>query len=139
MRMARLEWEFTAALTMAALIVGTPVSAHHSFAMFDPSKKVTLEGTVRDWQWTNPHIFLELTVDEAGATHYYSIEATSPTMARAKLGWERDMLKAGDKVTVVMSPLKDGRRGGALVSVAKNGVVFRAEAGAPKPAPAPGS
>jgi hypothetical protein len=113
-----------AAVALAAAMSGAPAMAHHSYAMFDMAKKVTLEGVVREWQWGNPHIFLELNVREASGTNTYSLEAGSPSMTRKRLGWSHDMLKPGDKVTVVVSPLKDGRRGGSLVSVSKDGVLL---------------
>jgi hypothetical protein len=95
--------------------------AHHSFAMFDMSKKVTRDGVVREWQWTNPHVFLEVAVLQNGAQQIYSLETGSPAVTLRR-GLKRDSLKPGDKVTVVFCPLRDGRPGGALISVAKDGV-----------------
>ena len=106
---------------LGAATVAPPAMAHHSFAMYDASKKVTLEGTVHDWQWTNPHIFLELTVLKGGAPEEYSLEAGSPSLSRKRWGWTREMIKVGDKVTVVMEPLRDGRPGGSIPSMSMNG------------------
>jgi len=91
--------------------------AHHSFAMFDQSKKVVLKGTVAEFQWTNPHSFIELDVpDASGKPVRWSIELNSPNNLKRQ-GWERNSVKAGDKVAVTINPLKDGKSGGLFNSV----------------------
>jgi hypothetical protein len=106
----------------AALLAGTPfvtltAMAHHSFAMFDRDKEVTLVGTVREFQWTNPHAFIEMDVPDAkGTAEKWSIELNSPNNL-TRQGWKSSMLKAGDKVSVTMNPLRDGKHGGLFVSV----------------------
>lgn len=103
------------ALAIGAAVVAVPSAAHHSFAMFDTRQEVTLSGTVREFQWTNPHSWLQLQVAREGRTVEYSIELGSPnTMSRK--GWRRTTFKPGDRVTVVMNPMRDGSPGGALVS-----------------------
>ena len=98
-----------------ALLGATPLMAHHSFAMFDTAREVTLAGTVREFQWTNPHSWLQLNVAQGSRTIEYSIEMGSPnTMSRK--GWRRGTFKPGDKVTVVINPMRDGSPGGSLVS-----------------------
>ena len=98
-----------------ALLSATPLLAHHSFAMFDTAREVTLAGTVREFQWTNPHSWLQLNVVQGSRTIEYSIEMGSPnTMSRK--GWRRGTFKPGDKVTVVINPMRDGSPGGSLVS-----------------------
>ena len=97
--------------------------AHHSNAMFDRQKEVVITGTVREFQWTNPHIFIELVVAGPGGTHNYSVEGPSPGVLRAH-GWKFSSLKPGDKVVVKVHPLKDNRQGGGLISVSKNGVIL---------------
>src|SRR5579862_3601438 len=90
----------------AALLVAGPALAHHSFAMFDRQKEVTLKGTVKEFQWTNPHSFIEIeTPDDKGGAVSYSIEMNSPNNL-TRQGWKSTALKAGDKVTVVMNPLR---------------------------------
>jgi hypothetical protein len=102
-----------AILTAAAL----PVLAHHSFAMFDRDKEVTLVGTVREFQWTNPHAFIEMDVpDSNGTTEKWSIELNSPNNL-TRQGWKSTMLKPGDKISLTMNPLRDGTKGGLFVSV----------------------
>ena len=118
---------------VAVVVSAAPAFAHHSYAMFDKTKRVTVEGTVRDWQWTNPHIWLELTVVEGGATQYYSLEGAGPS-SESRRGWNRNTVKVGDKITVVLFPLKDGRRGGSLLSITKDGVML---GNLPAPSPAP--
>ena len=99
----------------AAAFAAPPVLAHHSFAMFDTREQVTLSGTVREFQWTNPHSWLQLEVARGGATVEYSIELGSPnTMSRR--GWRRTTFKPGDQVTVTMNPMRDGSPGGALIT-----------------------
>jgi len=90
--------------------------SHHSTAMFDDSKLVTLEGTVREYQWTNPHTWLQLQVMENGKQVEYSLEGRSPN-ALARIGWKRTTLKPDDKVKVTMNPLKSGEKGGSYLSV----------------------
>jgi hypothetical protein len=100
-----------------ALLAAAPAFAHHSFAMFDRQKEITLKGTVKEFQWTNPHSFIQIeVVDPQGASASYSIEMNSPNNL-TRQGWKSTALKPGDKVTVVMNPLRDGARGGLFVSV----------------------
>lgn len=97
--------------------------AHHSFAMFDSDKNVTIEGTVKEVQWTNPHIWIQLMAkDEAtGKEVEWSIEGDSPNVL-SRRGWTRKSLNAGDKATLVIHPLKAvDTRGGSLVSATVNG------------------
>jgi hypothetical protein len=90
--------------------------AHHSFAMFDPAKSVTLQGEVKEFRWTNPHVFIQLMATaQGGASEEWSIEMTSPEhLARA--GWRPGTLKRGDKVMLVVHPLRTGEHGGQFVS-----------------------
>src|SRR6478609_5299932 len=89
-----------------------PALAHHSFAMFDSSKELTLVGTVKEFQWTNPHSWLQLNVPGAdGKLVEWSIEGGSPN-GLARQGWKSTSLKPGDKVTLKTHPMKDGSNGG---------------------------
>jgi hypothetical protein len=102
-------------LSLAALLAGTQdLLAHHSFAMFDTQKSVTLTGTVTTFEWTNPHAYIEIDVPDAGATKHWSIELGSPSILMQS-GWKFKDLKHGDKITVRISPLKSGQPGGLLV------------------------
>jgi Family of unknown function (DUF6152) len=95
-----------------------PVMAHHSFAMYEPTKTLTFKGTVKTFQWTNPHVILWVLVqpDGGGAPQEWSLETTSPGVL-TRAGWTRESIKAGDKVSVTLSPLRDGSHGGSLNSV----------------------
>jgi hypothetical protein len=101
----------------AVALFAVPALAHHSHAMFDDTKKVTMEGTVKAFEWTNPHSWLQVNVtDQAGVTKEWSLEMGSPA-GLARSGWRPKTLVAGDKVTVIIHPLKDGNPGGSLLSV----------------------
>ena len=99
----------------AALALAGPCSAHHSFAMFDRTKSITLQGTVKEFQWTNPHCFIQVLVPSPDGPVEWSIEMNSPG-ASYREGWRPGTLKAGDIVTVVVNPVRDGTHGGRLVS-----------------------
>lgn len=102
---------------IAAIGVTASALAHHSAAMFDASKRITVEGVVKSWEWTNPHAWLTLDVpDGKGGVIVEGFELGSPnTLVRN--GFRATTFKLGDKVTVVGSPRKDGVPGGALVQV----------------------
>jgi hypothetical protein len=94
--------------------------------MFDNQKTVTLEGTVTEFQWTNPHSWIEVSVKQPnGPNVEWSIEGISSSLL-ARQGWSRKALKTGDKVVIQMHPLKDGTNGGSLVSVTVDGKVIGA-------------
>jgi hypothetical protein len=100
------------------LAAATAAHAHHSGAMFDRAKIVTLEGTVKEYQFLNPHVWIEVLVPaDGGATPVqWSIEGeTRQTMTR--IGLPNSALKAGDKVTIHAHPLRDGRNGGVFIDI----------------------
>lgn len=91
--------------------------AHHSFAMFDLARDVTVEGVIREVQFTNPHVWIQILVQDAsGKEVEWGIEAGAPGMM-TRAGWKPSTLKPGDKVTLVMHPLKSGKPSGSLVRV----------------------
>ena len=102
-------------LAAAAALLAVPAAAHHSFAMFDQSKIMTLEGTVVEFQWTNPHAFIEL---EAEGGRHWSIELNSPNNLKRQ-GWSRTALSPGEKITLRMSPLRNGKPGGLFLDLTK--------------------
>ncbi len=109
-------WAATA-LCAGALAVAGPALAHHSTAMFDMEHQVDLNGTVKDFQWTQPHTWIVFLVPNAsGGADEYGIEGMSPSYL-GRNGWSKRTLKAGDKVTLTIHPLKDGRKGGFNSSV----------------------
>lgn len=87
--------------------------AHHSFAMFDATKLISQKGVIKEVQWTNPHVWVQLSVEEQGKQVVYSYEGAAIAVLK-RVGWQRDSVKAGDKVTVVGHPYKDGRPGGSI-------------------------
>ena len=101
-----------------ALFVAVPALAHHSFAMFDQTKVMTLDGTVHEFQWTNPHSFIELDVVSGGRTQRWSIELNSPNNL-TRQGWRRTSLKAGERVSVRIAPLRNGHPGGLFLDLRK--------------------
>lgn len=103
-------------VVLAAVLTANPALAHHSFAMFDQSKKITLQGTVKDFRWNNPHVFIQLLVkNESGGEDDWSIEMTSPEHL-ARVGWRPGTLKPGDKVTLVIHPMHGNVKGGQYLS-----------------------
>ena len=103
----------------ATLMASTCVTAlaHHSFAMFDQKKQVSIKGTVRQFQWTNPHAFIHVQVpDSVGGSDVWQVELNSPNNLKRQ-GWKSSTLKVGDTVTVVLNPLKDGSKGGLFVTI----------------------
>jgi hypothetical protein len=108
---------FIAFLLFAVAATGGRALAHHSFAMFDTANPLTLTGVVTDFQWTNPHVYIELDVPEGakGAKHW-TIELGSPSILM-RGGWKFNSLKKGDKVTAVVSPLRDGEPGSLLTRI----------------------
>ncbi len=111
--MRRSMWLVPAALVALSL----PAAAHHSTAMFDFTKTIEIDGTIKAFQWTNPHTWTIVTVTgKANIAGEYGLEGMSPNYL-SRNGWSKRMLKPGDKVTLKVHPLKDGRKGGFMVSV----------------------
>ena len=117
--------------TIAAAIFVMPASAHHSFAMFDAAKDVTLKGTVKEFEWTNPHSWLRVMVtdEKTGKPVLWALELSSPA-SLTTMGMHRDSVKAGDQVSVTFHPMKDGTRGGQFMAAVLPGGknIIRAEA-----------
>jgi hypothetical protein len=98
-----------------SLLAATAAPAHHSGAMFDQMATKKLTGTVREFQWANPHCFIQLLVkDERGQETEWSLEMAAP-IHLMRLGWRRSSLKPGDRITVTIHPLRNGDKGGNLL------------------------
>jgi hypothetical protein len=109
--------KITLAIGSVALLIGAPALAHHSFAMFDPNKVVTLEGTVKEFRWVNPHVALFVKVDGSDDPgKLWAVELTSPSNLKRR-GWTRSSLKPGDRVVVQLNPLRSGQHAGGFRSV----------------------
>jgi hypothetical protein len=103
----------------AALALGAPTAnAHHSFAMFDFQKEVTLEGTVKRFQWVNPHVFIDVQTSGGSGAAIWSVELSSPSHL-VRNGWKPSSLRAGDPIRIVIHPLRDGQRGGTYISATR--------------------
>lgn len=99
------------------LAAAAPAWAHHSFAMFDNGKEQIVSGSVAEFQWTNPHTWIELDApDGKGGVRRWSIEGGSPT-GLARQGWNRNLIKAGDKVRIAIHPFRNGDPGGSLIGI----------------------
>jgi len=116
---------------IAAFALAVPASAHHSFAMFDATKSVTLQGTVKEFEWTNPHSWLRVTVNDekTGKPLLAALELSSPARLTT-MGMHADSVTVGDQVSVTFHPMRDGTRGGQFVQATLPGgkQVIRANA-----------
>src|ERR1700693_470778 len=101
---------------IAVAIYAIPAVAHHSFAMFDANAKVTLDGTVKEFQWTNPHAWILLTVAKEGQAQEWAIELNGPS-GLARQGWRPENLNAGMPVKMQIHPLRDGTNGGQFLDI----------------------
>jgi hypothetical protein len=102
---------------LAVVCTAFAALAHHSFAMFDASKIVTLDGSVKEFQWTNPHAFIIVLVDQAeGPPVQWAVEMNGPS-GLVRDGWRPKTLTPGMKVKVVIHPLHDGGKGGQYLAV----------------------
>jgi hypothetical protein len=103
-----------AALALSA--VSGAALAHHSFAMFDPDRLITQTGIVKEFEWTNPHVWIHIMApDASGKQVEWSFEMQAVPQATSG-GWRSDIVRPGDKVSIEFHPLKDGSRGGELVA-----------------------
>jgi hypothetical protein len=103
-------------MAFAMLLAASAALAHHSFAMFDQTKTIALQGAVKELRWTNPHVFIQVLVkNDKGAEDEWSIEMTSPEHL-SRTGWRPGTLKPGDQVTLSIHPLVDGDNGGQYLS-----------------------
>jgi len=109
----------TTLIGVVAIFGANSAFAHHSHAMFDTDKQVTLVGTVKEFQWNNPHCWIQLLVadpnDPNAAPVEWGVEMGAPIQL-LRHGWKPTSVKPGDKITVVVNPLRDGRPAGQIVS-----------------------
>ncbi|HET9360962.1 MAG TPA: DUF6152 family protein [Vicinamibacterales bacterium] len=127
-------WPGVGVIVAAAAIVAAPATAHHGGATFDTTKTLTLQGTVTEWIWANPHCFLKFDAkDETGTVRNWVVETGNPTdMSRS--GWARTSFKVGDVVTVTLQPVKSGAPVGRIRGVVlPNGQKLGSQAPAPRP------
>jgi hypothetical protein len=109
---------------VAGLFCATGAVAHHSFSAFDGNQTIKMSGTVKEWQWANPHVWLTLVIQTSGGAQEWGIEGQSPEVMRRQ-GIAREAIKAGDQVTITVHPRRDASNGASLVAVVEiNGHEF---------------
>ena len=107
----------TVIAALGILLTSVPLTAHHGAAALDTGKEVTLKGTVTEWIWSNPHCFLQFDAKDAtGTVRNWAVETQNPT-AMTQRGFSRTLFKAGDEVTVIIEPVKNGQPIGRLLTV----------------------
>ena len=109
----------TKALVLASIMVGVSAisaQAHHAFARFDSEREVTLQGTVKEFQWTSPHAWITLAVDRKGRPEEWAIEMNGSS-GLAREGWQPRTLTPGMAVTATIHPLRDGTNGGQFLKI----------------------
>jgi uncharacterized protein DUF6152 len=111
-------YTFAVLFVAGALSLAAPLAAHHSSAMFDATKTTELTGTVKEFQWTNPHVWVQVNVDKSGASgvkEEWSFEGGSPnTLSRQ--GWQKSTFAPGAQVTIRFNPMRDGTHAGQFVA-----------------------
>jgi hypothetical protein len=126
-----MNWKVVSLTAVAATTFAASALAHHSFAMFDAQKTVTMQGTVKEFEWVNPHSWLRFTVNDekTGKPVVWAIELSSPGRL-VTMGMRADSVRAGDQVSVTFHPMKDGTRGGQFIQAVLPGgkEVIRANA-----------
>jgi hypothetical protein len=126
-----MNWKVVSLTAIAVSSFAAAAFAHHSFAMFDADKTVTLQGTVKEFEWVNPHSWLRVTVNDekSGKPAVWAIEMSSPSRL-ITMGMRANSVRAGDEVSVTIHPMKDGTRGGQFIQAVLPGgkQVIRANA-----------
>jgi hypothetical protein len=113
--MKTIRFSIAAVLFVAGFLLTAPaMRGHHSASMFDDAKVLELNGTVKELQWKNPHIWLQVIVEEGGKKTEWSLEGGSPN-SLSRNGWRSTTFKAGDVVTVRLNPMKDGTPAGSFI------------------------
>jgi hypothetical protein len=100
----------------ALFLSGGVALAHHSGAMFDRTRTIEIKGTVKSFQWTNPHTWTYMLVpNDQGGVDEWGVEGGSPNiLARVNAKWNRNSIKPGDVITMTIHPVKDGRKMGVM-------------------------
>jgi hypothetical protein len=128
MRASGLLLSVASSIGAVASLLPTAALAHHSFAMFDMTKETTVEGTIANYQWTNPHIWVDVVaIDKAtNKEEKWSFEGSGPSQLKP-LGWKESDLKVGDHVVVAFHPLRSGEHGGSMTKITVNGHELKAK------------
>ena len=137
--MSRGAFRLSAGSAVALALAASPqADAHHSFAMYDQSRIVTLKGTAKSFQWTNPHAILWVLTSKPGGgePQLWSVELSTSPGNLSRMGWSKRSINPGDKVAVDINPLRNGKPGGSLkrvVLVDSGKVLTTTPVGAAKP------
>jgi hypothetical protein len=118
MRLGRGTLLFTASLLAVGTLFIVPAGAHHSFAPYESNVQIKLSGVVTGFKWTNPHVYIELDAPDAksGEMRHWLIEGASTSILN-RAGWKFNMIKAGDRITVIVSPLRNGEPAALLKQI----------------------
>lgn len=105
-------------LIAASLCLPAPVLGHHSFAPYESTVQMKLSGTVTELKWVNPHVYIEIDATDAktGEKKHWLVEGASTSILN-RAGWKFNMIKPGDQVTVIVSPLRTGEPGALLKQI----------------------
>jgi hypothetical protein len=116
---------YLAVMASVLCLAGGSAAAHHSFSVFNMETEISITGTVKEVQWTNPHIWIWVDVaDESGAVVTWGLEGMSPNFL-ARRGWGRTTLQPGDEITVSLRPLRSGEPGGMFMqTTTPDGIVL---------------
>jgi hypothetical protein len=103
---------------IVATLVAAPASAHHSFAPYEPELQIKFSGVVTDFTWANPHVYIRMdAVDKTtGKTRNWLVECANPGILN-RVGWRFNMVKPGDMITVIVSPLRNGEPAALLKQI----------------------
>jgi hypothetical protein len=114
---------------------GQRAFAHHSFAMYDSKQLITVTGTIKAFQWTNPHVIVWLIngPDASGASELWTLELPTSPGVLTRMGWSKHSLEPGDRVTVEFNPLRSGEHGGSFkkATLVDSGKVLEVNIGPP--------
>ena len=109
---------FALSLMMFGLLAAAPARAHHSFAPYETTLQIKLEGVITEYRWANPHVYFEIDAPDAasGQSKHWLIECASTSILN-RAGWKFNLLKPGDKVTLIVSPLRNGEPAALLKQI----------------------
>jgi hypothetical protein len=107
----------SALLAALSVIAATAASAHHSFAPYEPQKQIKLVGTVEEFLWQNPHVYIQLRGAEEGQEEQlWLIECANPGILN-RVGWKFNMVKKADRITIVVAPMRNGQPAALLKAI----------------------
>jgi hypothetical protein len=105
------------ALLAALSLIAATANAHHSFAPYEPEKQIKLVGTVEEFLWQNPHVYIQLRgADEGQEEQLWLIEGANPGILN-RAGWKFNMIEKGDRITIVVAPMRSGQPAALLKAI----------------------